>query len=126
MNGNPPLQDGHARRQHAPTMTQSVRLARGMYGRLRAHAWARSSYLRLTVAIARPKARPQRGEREIASVRGSKACPDPEQELSSIAHHQKTTHHPAREGSSRKCRRSQPSQYPLVVWPVRPGRHVSR
>ena len=39
---------------------------------VRAHARDQGSFLPLTVAIARPKARPQRGERAIATVRGRK------------------------------------------------------
>jgi len=37
-----------------------------------AHALDQGSFLPLTAAIARPKARPQRGERAIATVRGRK------------------------------------------------------
>jgi len=37
-----------------------------------AHARDRGSFLPLTVAIPRPKARPRRGERAIATVRGRK------------------------------------------------------
>ena len=39
----------------------------------RAHARDQGSFLPLTVAIARPKARPRRGERAIATVRGRKS-----------------------------------------------------